>query len=606
MGLYHLGTAQQAEEIGPRATGRRPRRLPTVQRRLGVDHRRRPGATGIRIAALACAAVLAFAACSGSSSTAAPSGAPAASEAAPGATTPAETAAPAATSATGQGTEATFTYGTHTQVVTDLDPATSYSNEVIAMHDIYETLTRYDAATKTVQPALATSWTASPDGLTWTFKLRPGVTFHTGRPMDAAAAKAAIERTKTLNQGAGYIWGAVKSIEAPDAETLVFTLDYPTPLDLIASENYAGYVYDTQAAGAGAAEDALVAWFKTGKDAGTGPYTISTWKAGDEFEMTLDKYDGYWGGWDGDHYTKVVYRVVPEVTTAAQLLQSGDLSYADRLTPQLVESLRGDANLQVVETPSFQNLVALLNTASGPLADPNVRGAIAKAFDTNGIAAALGGSVVPAKGVIPQGLIGYSDSLAGTGLDLEGAAALLAKSGYGPGGKPLTITGTIVAGDTDEQLVMTSLKSNLAKLNINLDVQALEWQAQWDKAKSADASKRQDVFVMYWWPDYADPYSWFISLFHSEDQPNFNLSYYKNPDLDTQIDGVEALAATNRDAAAAEYVKMQQTLIDDAVVVVPYVQNYQRVLQSSVGNFVDNPAYANVVFAYDLKPGASN
>ena len=556
-----------------------------------MDNRQPHATSRIRAAALAAVAVLLVAACGGAS-TAAPTGAPAPGSAAP-------SAAPAAT----QGAAAVFTYGSHSQVVTDLDPATSYSNEVMAMHNIYETLTRYDAVTKTLQPALATSWTSSPDGTTWTFKLRPGVTFHTGRPMDAAAAKAAIERTMTLGQGAGYIWGVVKSIENPDSETLVFTLSYPAPLDLIASANYAGYVYDTKAAGEGATEEALVAWFKEGKDAGTGPYTISTWKAGDEFEMTLDKYDAYWGGWDGSKYTQVVFRVVPEVTTAAQLLQSGDLSYADRLTPQLVTSLRGDQNLQVVETPSFQNLVALLNTASGPLADPNVRKAVAKAFDVQGVAAALAGSVVPAEGVIPRGLIGYSDALTGTGLDIEGAAALLAKSGYGPGGKPLTITATIASGDSDEQLVTTSLKSELAKLNITLDVQALQWQAQWDKAKSSDVAQRQDVFIMYWWPDYADPYSWFISLFHSEETPNFNLAYYANPELDKQIDGIQALTATNRDQAAAEYVKMQQTLIDDAVVVVPYVQNYQRVLQASVGGFVDNPAYATVVFAYDLTPG---
>jgi peptide/nickel transport system substrate-binding protein len=294
---------------------------------------------------------------------------------------------------------------------------------------------------------------------------------------------------------------------------------------------------------------------------------------------------------------------VPEVTTAAQLAQSGDVSYVDRLTPQLITSLKGNPALQVVETPSFQNLVALLNTTSGPLKDPNVRKAVAKAFDTNGIATALGGSVVAAKGVIPQGLIGYSDSLTGTGLDLAGAASLLAASGYGPNGKPLTITATIVSGDTDLQLVTTSLKSNLAKLNINLDVQAVQWQAQWDKAKSSDVTKRQDVFLMYWWPDYADPFSWFISLFHSESTPNFNLAYYSSKTLDAEIDGIQALTATNRDQAAAEYVTMQQQLIDDAVVVVPYVQNYQRVLQASVGGFVDNPAYAQVVFAYDLTPG---
>jgi peptide/nickel transport system substrate-binding protein len=383
----------------------------------------------------------------------------------------------------------------------------------------------------------------------------------------------------------------------------VFTLEYAAPLDLIASATYAAYIYDTEAAGAGATDDALAAWFKTGKDAGTGPYTIASWKAGDEFELTLGKYDGYWGGWDRAHYTKVVFRVVPEVTTAAQLLQSGDLSWADRLGPQLTASLKGNPDLQVVETPSFQNLVALLNTASGPLKDPNVRKAVAKAFDINGIATALGGSVIPAKGVIPQGLIGYSDSLTGTGLDISGAASLLAASGYGPGGKPLTISATIVSGDTDLSLVTTSLKSNLAKLNITLDVQAVQWQAQWDKAKSSDVAKRQDVFLMYWWPDYADPFSWFISLFHSEEAPNFNLAYYSSKTLDAEIDGIQALTATNRDQAAAQYVMMQQQLIDDAVVVVPYVQNYQRVLQASVGGFVDNPAYAQVVFVYDLTPG---
>jgi peptide/nickel transport system substrate-binding protein len=567
-----------------------------------MAHVQQPGMIRARMAALLCVAALVFAACGGSTTTTAPASVgPSASASV------AASAAPASASPQVP-TDATFTYASHTQVVTDLDPATSYSNEVIAMHDVYESLTRYDAVNKKVVPALASSWTSSPDGKTWTFTLRSGVTFHTGRPMDAAAAKAAIERTKTINQGAGYIWGAVHSIVAKDPQTLVFTLDYPAPLDLIASANYAAYIYDTQAAGAaatgaGASDAALVAWFKTGKDAGTGPYQVASWKAGDEFELTLSKYDAYWGGWQGAHYTKVVFRVVPEVTTAAQLAQSGDVSYVDRLTPQLITSLKGNPALQVVETPSFQNLVALLNTASGPLKDPNVRKAVAKAFDTNGIATALGGSVVAAKGVIPQGLIGYSDSLTGTGLDLAGAASLLAASGYGPGGKPLTVTATIVSGDTDLQLVTTSLKSNLAKLNITLDVQAVQWQAQWDKAKSSDVTQRQDVFLMYWWPDYADPFSWFISLFHSEATPNFNLAYYSSKSLDAEIDGIQALTATNRDQAAAEYVTMQQQLIDNAVVVVPYVQNYQRVLQASVGGFIDNPAYAQVVFVYDLTPG---
>ncbi len=130
----------------------------------------------------------------------------------------------------------TFTYGSHLAVVTDLDPASSYSNEVIAMHNIYESLTRYDSQTGTVMPALATEWSASEDGLTWTFTLRDDVTFHGGRAMDAEAAKAALERTRDLGLGAGYIWGAVDSFEAPDATTLVMNLAWPSPMGKVAVE----------------------------------------------------------------------------------------------------------------------------------------------------------------------------------------------------------------------------------------------------------------------------------------------------------------------------------------------------------------------------------
>jgi peptide/nickel transport system substrate-binding protein len=506
--------------------------------------------------------------------------------------------------AAAQDAPVTFTYGSHTEIVTDLDPATSYSNEVIAMHNVYESLTRYDSASGTLKPALATDWTVSEDGLTWTFTLRDDVMFHTGRPMDAAAAKAAIERTQSLGMGAGYIWGPVESIDAPDATTLVFQLAYPAPLDLIAAANYAAYIYDTQAAGEGAAEEDLVAWFGAGQDAGTGPYTIADWEDGAEFELTLTAFPEYWGGWDGEHYTEVVYRYVPEPTTAAQLVQAGELSYVDRLTPQLIDSLRNDDRVQVVETPSFQNVVVLLNTASGPLADPAVRGAVARAIDPQGIATALGGSVAATKGVIPPGLLGYSDELTGTGLDLDAGRELLAGTSYGPDGEPLSLTATIVADDPDLQLITTSLKSNLAELGVDLDVQGMSWQAQWDKARSENVEDRQDIFIMYWWPDYPDPFSWFISLFHSEEQPSFNLAYYADPEMDAMIDGIQALEATDRAAAEQQYVAMQQQLIDDAVVVAPYVQNYQRVLDSTVSGFVDDPAYAQVVFVYDLAPAA--
>ena len=94
------------------------------------------------------------------------------------------------------------------------------------------------------------------------------------------------------------------------------------------------------------------------------------------------------------------------------------------------------------------------------------------------------------------------------------------------------------------------MKSSLAKLNINLSIQSLAWPTQWAKAKSANPAQHQDIFFEYWWPDYADPYSWFINLLQTEKPPYFNLSYYSNPALDKQINRVETLVATNRDGRA--------------------------------------------------------
>src|SRR5438270_453650 len=118
---------------------------------------------------------------------------------------------------------AVFTYDTAATVMDDgWDPATEYSDAIIAMSNMYETLTRYSPATHRPGPLLATSWSKSADGLTWTFQLRHGVHFHTGRLMTAAAAKAAIQRTIKLGGGAAYVWDAVKAIDAPGTYTMVF------------------------------------------------------------------------------------------------------------------------------------------------------------------------------------------------------------------------------------------------------------------------------------------------------------------------------------------------------------------------------------------------
>lgn len=494
----------------------------------------------------------------------------------------------------------TFTYSVNSEVMLGWDPATDYSNEVIAMQNMYEMLTRYNPQTQEVDPLLATSWEKNADGTEWTFHLRDGVTFHTGRPMDSTAVKAAIERTMKLGEGAAYIWSAVKSIDTPDPQTVVFRLSYASPIDLVASGDYGAYIYDTKAA---SGRD-LAKWFADGNDAGTGPYTVDDYNPGDEIELRLKAYPGYWGGWDGAHFENLVFRVTPEATTAAQLLRSGQVSMVQRMTPQLWQTFSNEAGFRTEASPSWQTLLALLNTANGPLANENVRKAVAYGIDYQGIMAALHGAGQPLTGVVPPGLWGHSEDVPSYTHDVDRAKQLLQQEGYGPGGEPIALELTYLHGDADEELVATLMKADLEKLNIQLDVRGLQWQAQWSQGKSSDPSKRQDIFLFYWWPDYPDPVSWFFNLFRTEEKPFFNLAYYSNPALDKQIDQASVLAATDRDRAAQLYEQMQTELFRDAPAIPLYTQTYQRAMLSNFEGFEDNPAYPNVVFAYELTPTA--
>jgi peptide/nickel transport system substrate-binding protein len=490
-----------------------------------------------------------------------------------------------------------FTYDTYTQVMVDgFDPATEYSNGIIAMSNMYETLTRYNPVTHNVDPLLATSWSHSSNGLTWTFQLRHGVYFHTGRLMTAAAAKAAILRTQKLNGGAAYIWGAVKSIDTPSQYTLVFHLSYPSPLALEASADYSAYIYDTQAAGAGGN---VTKWLNTPHDAGTGPYTLQSWNNGQEFEVVLRQYPKFWNGWSGLHYKKVVFRVVPQDTTAAQLLRAGQVNFVEQQSPSQWKSLQGVSGIRTVSSPSWQNLLAQLNAQKLSLP---IRQAISYGTDYSGIIAALSGAAVQSSGIVPAGLFGHFTNLPSYKYDQAKAAALLNSAGYGPGKKPLNLSLTYTAGDSNEQVVATLMKSSLAKLNVNLTVQSLAWATQWGKGKSSSASARQDIFMEYWWPDYADPYSWFVNLLQTEKQPFFNLSYYSNPALDKQINSVESLVATNPAAGSAMYRNMQVEILKQAPIVFLYNTNYQYAMTTGFSGFQVNPAYPNVIFVYNLKP----
>jgi peptide/nickel transport system substrate-binding protein len=272
------------------------------------------------------------------------------------------------------------------------------------------------------------------------------------------------------------------------------------------------------------------------------------------------------------------------------------------MSPTLWSSLKGTSGLKLVSAPSWQNLLGQLNTRA--LSQP-VRQAISYGIDYKGMIAALSGAAIASSGIVPAGLLGHFTDLPNYSYDPAKAKSLLNAAGYGPGKKAMNLSLTYTQGDTNESIVATLMKSDLAKLNINLSVQSLSWPTQWAKGKSSTASQHQDIFMEYWWPDYADPYSWFINLLETEKTPYFNLSYYSDPTLDGMINKVEPLVATDRTAAEQLYKEMQVRILGTAPILFLYNSNYQYAMQNNFTGLQVNPAYPNVVFVYDLKPTGS-
>lgn len=481
-------------------------------------------------------------------------------------------------------------YALNSEPLTSWDPAIEYSNGIHVHNNMYEQLLRYDTNAKKAMPLLAESFTVSDDGLTYTFNLRKGVKFQNGDEMTAEDVKFSIERTMELGAGASYIWSAVEAINVLDPQTVEFKLAYNAPLELIASTGYAAFIYSKQCV----KEDN--SWIEEAKGCGTGPYMLKSSKWGDE--VILEKFADYWGGWQENSFDTVVFRKVAEPATRRQLIETGEATITVELPYTDIEALKQNPNVTVYVEPSLQNLIAMFNTQKPPLDNVDVRRALAYAFPYEQVInTVIGGFGRQSYGMVPFGLWGWSDQLPQYKHDIEMAKQLLEKAGYGQGGFKLLLTYT--AGNEAEKSAAELYKAELAKLNIDLEIRGMPWDSQWELAKG-DPQNRQDIFVMYWWPDLPSPYSMLYSTFHSEEEPLFNLAYHNNPEFDRLIDEANEITSTDFAKADQMFIDAQRILLEDAVSLFIYDREDVWVTVKNLKGFQFNPAYPTVVFFHQL------
>ncbi len=216
----------------------------------------------------------------------------------------------------------------------DIRRTSGASLEQALIDNVYQGLvTRDSDQDNAVVPALATEWEVSPDGLTYTFTLREGVTFHDGSALTADDVVTSLQTAKddATIQNSSDLAG-VSSIAAPDATTVVITLAQPNIDFLFAMTGRAGLIF----------KNGDTTNFQTAAN-GTGPFRVESWSTGQS--LTLARFDEYWG--DKAGVAEVVLDYIPDQSAATNAAVSGDVDVALEIDPELQSQIEGTGNFTI-------------------------------------------------------------------------------------------------------------------------------------------------------------------------------------------------------------------------------------------------------------------
>ncbi len=477
----------------------------------------------------------------------------------------------------------------------DLDPHSAYDyRSAIALRGPYEGLIALDgAATDTYIPAVAESWSANDDKSVWTFRIRPGITFHDGSPCDAEACRASYERFLTQSLGPA---GAFKrfitdpaQITASDATTLVFDCGRPQPLfEAYVACQYGPLIANVKVFMANEEEgDMGHSWAQLNETgAGTGPYMITQFEP--EQQLVLEKYDGYWGGWEGSHFDRVIFRVVSENETRRQLIERGEVDIVDNLTPESLMALEGNADLTIDRSYSAE-VDYLILTESGPLASPEARQAMCWAFPYDEVIDAIyKGYGKRAIGGVAEILGGFAPETFTYTTDLDKAKELFARAGVAEGTE---ITCMQESGDESVKTAMQLFQGNLAACGITLNIETVDLSTfSGMMYGDAPAEERPNVVPWFWWPDYNDAYNHLYPQIACDQwgSAGTNGGFYCNE----RVQELFELSRDEPDPAkyAAALAEIQQIISKDDPPAIYYMQRqWTTVVRTGVEGFVFNP-----------------
>ncbi len=295
----------------------------------------------------------------------------------------------------------TFARGADSQ---KLDPADVDDGESMkVLVNVSEGLVRFKHGTTEPEPCLATSWTISPDGLTYTFKLRPGVKFHDGTPLDAPAAAFSFLRQMDKSNPAHLpdatfaYWSAmfnmITAVEVVDPMTLRLRLRESNAPLLASLCIPAAHLISPKFIG-------------QRHPVGTGPFRFVEWVPNER--ITLDANPDYWDG--KPQIDRLIFKVVPDSSTRLIQLQTGQIQALDGIDPNSLPIIKADKHLTLLTAPGLNVCYLAFNCQKPPLTDKYLRRYIRDSINKPDlIRDVYRGAAIIATNPMPPLIAGYND-----------------------------------------------------------------------------------------------------------------------------------------------------------------------------------------------------
>ncbi|MFJ1577025.1 ABC transporter substrate-binding protein [Streptomyces sp. NPDC088182] len=356
--------------------------------------------------------------------------------------------------------------------------------------NVYEGLFTLTDSGKT-EKQLAEDYTVSPDGLTYTFTLRDGVTFHSGKALTSADVKYSIEKVRAENSQSARksSFDMVKSITTPDPATVKVTLSSKS-ISFVYNLSYVWVVNS-------AAKD-----LKTSED-GTGPYTLDKWTRGSA--LSLARFPGYWG--TPATNAKVVFHYYKDATALnnALLTNAVDVVTSEQ-SPDALDQFKNNPNYKVNDGNSTTKLLLAFNDRVKPFDNVKVRKAVSSAIDNKKLLQSVWGDHGTLIGsMVPPTDPWYEDLTKVNPYDVTLARKQLAEAGY-PKGFRFTLD---TPNYDPHPTAATFIKSELAKVGIKVDINIItpdEWYTKVYKNRDFSATLQEHVndrdVVWYGNPDF--------------------------------------------------------------------------------------------------------